>query len=1032
MMAWRRREVALLISLALGLSACGGGGGNSNVRASSTTPTPTPTPSPSPAPSPSPSSNLPQPPIDAQLSLTNTYAAHSQGYTGAGVTIGVVDSGIMRSNPTVSGRVTNELIYVDPTTNNTAVDDVVGHGTWVSEIAAGTSFAQFPGGIAPGASLVSARIIDDNSPDDNGSSPPTQVTTTDATFLQQVNQSLITNGVKVMNNSWGGISWDTTNASLNQAFDTAYTPFVKNGGLVVFAAGNDSTANPSTIASLPTVAADSSLQKGWLVAVALNSNSPTQLESYSNKCGIAMNYCLAAPGDVIALDKNTTSSTTNPTYYIIEGTSFAAPEVSGAAALVWQAYPYFSNDLVRQTLLGTATPLGGSQPNPTFGYGALNVGAAVNGPEQFNWGDVEVGFTGTSSWNNPISGVGGLILDGPGTLNLTKASTYLGNTTVNGGTLNAVSLLSGPTSTVTVNNGTLNAGSVFSGSTVVSGGSLNATTSLGVNTDIEMSGGSLNSPQVTANLTTVNGGTLNTISLVSNVNIGSAGTVAFTGSSGNLIPLISGNVTSQGTLIVGSTNLSMTGNYTQNGGRLAVPLGSAMQVTGNVTLQNSPQLYVYGANSGYVVNSHTVVLSATQSFAGTFNPTVGTPTSVTLQASMGYDANDAYLNVQQVNLTKITGLPYSAATYAAATQLQSAFNTINSAITSGSSAQALPSSFVSGAASIQQAQTTAALQQSLNSLSGQMYAASAAMTFEAIDADTRALSDRFDSLLDNPQAFDRKHDFQSWSQNLGYQGSFSRSGYDSLGFQLNGSMVGGDRMLGNSGIVGYAISHSQGLGNLQQSADQGFSRALEGMIYGGFVQGNWYTMGRFGVGSDWQNTRRELLLGNQYAGVGSVSNGRYEVAYSESGYRFNVGNWKLTPYADLEYADVQRDGFNELGGDGFGLTSNTQSIQRLQAGFGLRGARQWLMANGSSLSLRARLLWQDAFAMRGVLPNASFSALQQFTPINGIGLSRYGGIAGVSLDWRFSPRANLSVGVDEYEAQRAHATMGTFNYSLHF
>ena len=950
MQALRRREIALLISLAVGLSGCGGGGGNSNVRA------------PAPSPTPSPSANVPTPPSDAQLSLTNTYAAQKQGYTGAGVTIGVVDSGIMRSNPTVGGRVQEELIYVDPAQNNTKIDDVVGHGTWVSEIAAGAASAQFPsfyGGIAPGANLVSARIIADNAPDDNGSTPPSQVTTSDATFFQQVNADLISAGVKVMNNSWGGITWDTTNTALNNAFDNAYAPFVNNGGLVVFAAGNDSKANPSTIAALPSYVSDPNLQKGWLVAVALNSNSPTSLDTYSNKCGIAMNYCLAAPGDVIVLDKNATSSTTNPSYYIVEGTSFAAPIVSGAAALVWQAYPYFSNDLVRQTLLGTATPIG-AQPNPTFGYGALNVGAAVNGPQQFNWGNVEVGFTGASSWNNPISGAGGLVMDGPGALTLSQPSTYTGGTTVNGGTLNAVSL---------------------------------------------------NSP----------------------VAIGANGTLAITGTATSPnTPLINGDVNSQGTLVVGSSNLTMTGNYTQSAGRLAVPLGSSLQVTGNVTLQNSPQLYVYGADSGYVANSHTIVLSASQNFTGRFYGTVLTPSSITLHATIGYDVNDAYLNVTQVNLQAITGLSYSPATYAAAGRVQNAFNAINGVLSGGSSAQPLPSSFVSGAASIQQSQNTAELQKSLNSLSGQMYATSAAMTFEAIDADTRALSDRFDSLLDHPQALERSSKFQSWSQNLGYQGSFSRGGYDNVGFQLNGSMIGGDRMFGNGGVLGYAISHSQGLGNLQQSADQGFSRALEGMVYGGIVHGNWYTMGRFGVGSDWQNTRRELLLGSQYAGVGSFSNGRYQVAYSESGYRFSAGDWKFTPYTDLEYANVERDGFNELGGAGFGLSSGAQTIQRWQAGVGLRGSRQWQLPNGSSLSLQGHFQWQDAFAMHGVMPSASFTALQQFMPINGIGLSRYGSIAGVSLNWRFSARSQLSLGADQYNAQRAHATMGTLNYSMRF
>ncbi|GLQ46757.1 serine protease [Dyella lipolytica] len=949
MQVGRRREVVVLICLALGLSACGGGGGNGNVKPSST-------------PSPAPTSNVPTPPIDAQLSLTNTYAAQKQGYTGAGVVIGIVDSGIMPNNPAVAGRVLQEFIDVDPTTNNVNIPDVVGHGTWVSEIAAGAPFGQFAGGIAPGASLVSARIIDDKAPDDNGSTPPTPVTGSDAVPLGQVNQQLISVGVKVMNNSWGGISWSSTDTATTQAFDAAYTPFVvNNGGLVVFAAGNDSQASPSTIASLPTVANDANLQKGWLVAVALNSNNPTQLDSYSNRCGtIAMNYCLAAPGDVIVLDKDTLASTTNPTYYIVEGTSFAAPEVSGAAALVWQAYPYFNNDLVRQTLLGTATPLGGSQPNPTFGYGVLNVGAAVNGPEQFNWGNVTVGFTGTSSWNNPISGAGGLIMNGPGTLTLSQPSSYMGGTTVGGGTLNAVSLNS-------------------------------------------------------------------------SVNIASGATLAITGNSaGSSKPLINGSVNnSQGTLVVGSTNLTMTGNYSQSGGRFALSLGSALQVTGSATLSNTPTLYVYGADSGYQMNSRTIVLSATKGLTGVFNNTVTSAPSVVLTATPGYDANDAYLNVTQVNVANIQGLPYSAATYAAAERVQGAFNTVNNVIQSGAAAQPLPSSFISAAGSIQQTQTVAAMQQSLNSLSGQMYAASAAMTFEAIDADTRALSDRFDALLDNPQMYNLNK-FQSWKQNLGYQGSMSRSGYDSLGFQLNGFMVGGDRGLGNGGVVGYAISQSQGLGNLEQSAEQGFSRALEGMIYGGFVQGNWYAMGRFGVGSDWQDTRRELVLGGQTAGVSSFSNGRYDVAYSESGYRFNVGNWKLTPYADLEYANVERDGFNELGGDGFGLMSGTQTIQRWQGGLGMRGSRQWIMANGTSLSLQARLLWQDAFAMHGVLPNASFTALQQFSPIEGIGLSRYGSVAGLSLDWRFSPRSNLSFGVDECNAQHERATMGTLNYSLRF
>src|SRR5690242_16887027 len=117
--ALRHREVALGLVVALGLGACGGGGGN--VR-----PTPAPAPAPPPTTPTAPAPATDQPPLDAQLALTHTYAAHTEGYTGAGVIIGIVDSGIMHDHPSLAGRVIDEQIYVDSQTNDTTVDDVVG------------------------------------------------------------------------------------------------------------------------------------------------------------------------------------------------------------------------------------------------------------------------------------------------------------------------------------------------------------------------------------------------------------------------------------------------------------------------------------------------------------------------------------------------------------------------------------------------------------------------------------------------------------------------------------------------------------------------------------------------------------------------------------------------------------------------------------------------------------------------------------------------------------------------------------------
>lgn len=155
-----------------------------------------------------------------------------------------------------------------------------------------------------------------------------------------------------------------------------------------------------------------------------------------------MRYCLVAPGTSLFIDPDATAS--NIGYFYDSGTSFAAPLVSGAAALVWQAFPYFNNDLVRQTLLGTATDLGAAGVDATFGYGLLNVGKAVLGPARFDWGTVDVDVTTLrSTWANDISGTGGLTKRGTGTLLLSSnANSFTGETQVLGGTLQTASLQS--------------------------------------------------------------------------------------------------------------------------------------------------------------------------------------------------------------------------------------------------------------------------------------------------------------------------------------------------------------------------------------------------------------------------------------------------------------------------------------------------------------------------------------------------------------------------------------------------------------
>src|SRR5690606_7331372 len=182
--------IAIAATLATSLAACGGGGG-SGLRVGDPPASPPAPPPPEPPPAGTP------PPIDAHLDIINAEAR--DGITGAGYHIGVIDSGVNRAHPGLAGRVDANLTYIDPQTNNTSVDDVVGHGTAVALLAAGAPVGDWPGGVAPGARILSARIINDERPDDDGCGRGNEVT--GALGIRGIHEDLVARGMRIMNNS---------------------------------------------------------------------------------------------------------------------------------------------------------------------------------------------------------------------------------------------------------------------------------------------------------------------------------------------------------------------------------------------------------------------------------------------------------------------------------------------------------------------------------------------------------------------------------------------------------------------------------------------------------------------------------------------------------------------------------------------------------------------------------------------------------------------------------------------------------------
>jgi subtilisin family serine protease len=189
----------------------------------------------------------------------------------------------------------------------------------------------------------------------------------------------------VINMSLGGSSNSTT-------FRNAIIAATNAGSLIVASAGNAESSSPSYPAAYPEV----------LSVTAVGPD--LQLASYSNVGG---NVGVAAPGGNFRSNgggSGVVSSTWNyvtgaPSYAYYEGTSMAAPHVTGVAALVLAAAPGLTGAQLRARLTSTAVHVGAPGRNDQYGYGLVNAYNAIknsNGPARANYVRVVNAATGAT------------------------------------------------------------------------------------------------------------------------------------------------------------------------------------------------------------------------------------------------------------------------------------------------------------------------------------------------------------------------------------------------------------------------------------------------------------------------------------------------------------------------------------------------------------------------------------------------------------------------------------------------------------
>ncbi len=333
--------------------------------------------------------------------MSGVDVAHDNGFTGGNLSqttsyttvasdssnrnlqtvIAVLDSGINGSHEDLNS--TNKIVaWKDFTaTNSSTPYDNMGHGSMVSEIAAGNRQSADDAyyGIAYGAQLIAGQIMHDSGNTDN-------FTLTDGiNWVSAQADTLNIDGQRKV--SALNLSLGTTDATfVNANFLTALNGILSRDISVVVAAGNeglsclpDANGNISGRCSFPAaapwLASGNSLfaqDGGWIVVGSVGANE--NISSFSNKAGVTKDHYLVALGEWVtgaAYDQN-------DGYKVGSGTSFATPLVAGAMALMDQKWPYLTGKQHAQILFDTAKDLGAVGIDDVYGNGLLDLRTAFN------------------------------------------------------------------------------------------------------------------------------------------------------------------------------------------------------------------------------------------------------------------------------------------------------------------------------------------------------------------------------------------------------------------------------------------------------------------------------------------------------------------------------------------------------------------------------------------------------------------------------------------------------------------------------